>query len=235
MSTWAAELSRAADANSGAPAGVVRVTAPPGVAAAVVAPFAGWLKTRLPGIRLQVLSSVDYLDLARGQADLAIRMRPKGAKHEARRDLVVVHSVDVPIAAWGSADYVASLPTSPSLADIAWVAWAPPYEHLAPSSVLKAVIPNFTPAFAADDFLVQIAAAEAGVGAVVLGDFGGAGGSAFVSHRLQKVPLDLSGYGRSTVSLVAAKSAMSIGRVRAVADALVELMQGTSLRAPPRR
>ncbi len=160
-------------------------------------------------IQRGVMVAVSHSTNKKGQStmtltgDLAIRMRPRGAKHdEARRDLVVVHSVDVPIAAWGSADYVASLPTSPSLADIAWVAWAPPYEHLAPSSVLKAVIPNFTPAFAADDFLVQIAAAEAGVGAVVLGD-----------------------YGTSTVSLVAAKSAMSIGRIRAVADALVELMQ----------
>lgn len=183
-------------------------------------------------IQRGVMVAVSHSTNKKGQStmtltgDLAIRMRPRGAKHdEARRDLVVVHSVDVPIAAWGSADYVASLPTSPSIADIAWVAWAPPYEHLAPSSVLKAVIPNFTPAFAADDFLVQIAAAEAGVGAVVLGDFGGAGETRFVSHRLQKVPLDLSGYGTSTVSLVAAKSAMSIGRIRAVADALVELMQ----------
>jgi DNA-binding transcriptional LysR family regulator len=222
MSTWAAELSRTAQQSAGVPEGVVRITAPPGVAKGVLAPFAVTLRRRHPRLRLQVISSVEYLDLGRGQADLAIRMRPV-ERDESRRDLLVMASTSVPVAAYASASYVASLSSAPTPADIDWIAWGPPLEHLPPSAALSALIPGFEPAFSADDFLVQFAAAEAGVGAIILGDFG----PAFAPHALVKVPIDLSAYGPSTISLVAAKRAMGITRVRAVADALVDVFRAT--------
>src|SRR5262245_56478272 len=85
MAEWAGEVGRAAAAGDRTPQGIVRLTAPPGVAFDFVAPFAAYVKTKLPKVQLEVLSKIEYLDLARGEADLALRMRapPPGS------DLVV--------------------------------------------------------------------------------------------------------------------------------------------------
>jgi DNA-binding transcriptional LysR family regulator len=70
---------------------------------------------------------------------------------------------------------------------------------------------------ASDDFLVQLRAAEAGVGAIILGD-----GRSRRALPSPLVPLDLD-FGKltSTTYLVCARSSLDIPRVRAVADLLV--------------
>ena len=65
MAEWAADLERAAERADKKPRGVVRITAPPGVAFEFVAPFAVWLRKKLPEVELEVVSTVQYLDLAR--------------------------------------------------------------------------------------------------------------------------------------------------------------------------
>src|SRR5262245_15240236 len=65
MAEWAGEVDRAAARAETSPRGVVRITAPPGVAFEFLAPFAAWLKTQLPDVRLEVISSIQYLDLVR--------------------------------------------------------------------------------------------------------------------------------------------------------------------------
>jgi len=212
MAEWAAELERSAEGGTASPRGVVRLTAPPGVAFDFVAPFAAELRARLPDIELQVLSSIRYVDLARREADLALRIQPVS-----QRDLVTVASVEIENHAFATPEYAATLPSGYSLADVAWIAWAPPFTHLAPNPQFEALIPDFRPAFASDDFLVQRRAAESGVGAMVLGD---------LIHRwsrrvLEPLQIDLGEDARSTLHLVCAKSALDIPRVRAVADALV--------------
>lgn len=221
----AAEFARAAERADAAPRGVVRVTAPPGVAFDWLAPFAAHLRGALPEVRLELVATIQYLDLARREADLALRMqRPVG------RELVTLASLRYPVAAFASGGYAASLPRGYGLADVGWVAWAPPLDHLPPGPQLAARIPGFRPAFAADDFLVQLRAAEAGVGAIVLGR---------VRHRLSmptplvELALDL-GPLQGELHLVAARSALAIPRVKAVADLLArELGQAeTGPRAP---
>ncbi|HMR74923.1 MAG TPA: LysR family transcriptional regulator, partial [Polyangiaceae bacterium] len=76
MAESAGELMRGAERGDAAPQGVVRLTAPPGIAFDFVAPFAASLRSRLPAVRLEVRSSIQYLDLSRREADLALRMRP---------------------------------------------------------------------------------------------------------------------------------------------------------------
>ena len=239
MATWAAELSRAAEAQEGPPTGVVRVTAPPGVAADFLAPFAAWLRGPAPGITLEVIASVAYVDLGRGKADLAIRF-PSSAQsgdETKRRDLTVVARRRMGIAAWASPGYAARVlamvrereavggsgvlgPT-----DVAWIGWAAPYEHLSPTSALAALIPGFAPVFTADDYLVQMAAAEAGVGVIVFGDHR----HRFSTGRLVRLPLDLSAYGTRTLTVLGPPSALQIPRVRLVADLLREELRASTL------
>ncbi len=223
MAEWAGEVSRAAgQGEPGGPRGVVRVTAPPGVAFDFVAPFAALVREKYPDLRLEVLSSVHVLDLGRGEADLALRLRPVVS-----RELVVLESLTVPNAVVASKSYAAKLRKKPRLQDLDWIAWAPPFEDVTPNPELAAIIPDFRPAFTSDNYLVQWRACEAGLGAMIAGR---------IRHRFSLpsslVPLDLElgTHVTSTLHLVCAKSALSVPKVRAVADLFVAELKGGSSR-----
>lgn len=216
MAEWAAELERTAERGETAPQGVVRVTAPPGVAYEVLAPFASALMRELPSVRLEVISTVSYLDLSRREADLALR-----SQAPAQRDLVTVGSLHFDAVAHASRAYAEKLPRKAKLADVDFIGWAPPLDHLPPNPELARLIPGFSPSFASDDFLVQLRAAEAGLGAIFLGR---------VRHRfspreptLVELDLDFPPV-PSSLHLVAAKSALGIPRVAAVAERLAAVL-----------
>ncbi|HEY6080016.1 MAG TPA: LysR family transcriptional regulator [Polyangiaceae bacterium] len=212
MAEWAGELSSAAERADSTPTGMVRITAPPGVAFDFVAPFAALARERYPQLRLQVLSRIEYVDLARREADIALRMRPPTS-----RDLVLVHTFVHLNDGFVSKSYAAALPKKTSPKDIDFIAWAPPFEDLPPNPQLAALIPGFRPSFAADDFIVKRRAAEAGLGALFMHK---------VRHRFNRdselVPLglDLGPHRTSELHLVCAKSALAVPRVRAIAELL---------------
>lgn len=226
MAEWAGEVGRAAEKRHEGPSGLVRVTAAPYVAAHVLAPFAALLQKRQPGLRLEVLSTMHYLDLARGEADLALRpIAPTQA------DLVAVHSQESANAVFATPALAAGLPKRARLTDLPWIAWAPPYENLPPNPQLAQLMPGYQPAFTSDNFLVNLAAAEAGVGAMVLPLL-----KLRAPHRaLVPLRLDLGPFSRSVVHLVCARSALDIPRVRLVADLLVAELRALAGGAPSAR
>jgi len=210
MAEWAGETERVAARAQVAPSGVVRITAAPGVAFDFVAPFAAYAKKKLPDVTLEVISTVQYLDLGRREADLALRFQPP-----TQRDVVSVAKIDFDVALYASEKYAQKLPKKPALADIDWIAWAPPLDHLSPNPELAKLIPNFRPSFASDDFVVQQRAAEEGLGAIFLGK---------ITHRFSKsklveiaLPMKVP---KSVLHLACARSALDVPRVRAVADLL---------------
>jgi DNA-binding transcriptional LysR family regulator len=214
MAESARDVDLAASGVGQKPRGVVRLTAPPGVAFDLVAPFAAFAREKLPEIQLEVLSTVNYLDLARREADLGIRAAP--LDRPSQRDLVTLARVEFGVAAYATRDYAAKLPRGYTIADVGWIAWAPPLDHVPPNPQLAAWIPGFRPVFASDDYLVQLRAAEAGVGAVLLGRFRS---KRALPSPLVELKLDL-GKVTSTLHLVCARSSLSIARVRAVAELL---------------
>jgi len=210
MAEWAGETERVAARAQVAPSGVVRITAAPGVAFDFVAPFAAYAKKKLPDVTLEVISTVQYLDLGRREADLALRFQAP-----TQRDVVSVAKIDFDVALYASEKYAQKLPKKPALADIDWIAWAPPLDHLSPNPELAKLIPNFRPSFASDDFVVQQRAAEEGLGAIFLGK---------ITHRFSKsklveiaLPMKVP---KSVLHLACARSALDVPRVRAVADLL---------------
>jgi DNA-binding transcriptional LysR family regulator len=219
MAEWAGEVSRAASTQERTPSGTVRVTAPPGVAWDFVAPFAAWLKQKQPGLQLSVLSTIHYLDLARGEADLAIRMRAP-----TQSDLTCVATLHYRHVAMAQRGYASRLPKKYGLSDVAWICWAPPYDQLPPNPQLEQAIPGFRPVFTSDNLLVQQQAAEAGLGAIVLSD---------ARHRftrksaLTALKLDLGPRPQGALHLVCARSALDIPRVRIVAELLAEELERT--------
>jgi DNA-binding transcriptional LysR family regulator len=212
MAEWAAEAARGLAGGERRPEGVVRVAAPPGVAFDFLAPVAALLRRKHPGLRLEVLAGIEFVNLVRGDADLALRTR---APQD--RDLVVVTEARTRIRAYAAQAYARRLPRGYGLADLDWIAWAPPYQDLPPNPQLAAAIPGFRPIFTSNDFLVQLAALQAGVGAMILAE---------PYHRRSRagdlVPLALElgveGHARPAFYLVAARRALDVPRIRAVAD-----------------
>jgi DNA-binding transcriptional LysR family regulator len=146
MAEWAGELLSTAERADSSPTGVVRITAAPGVAFDFVAPFARHVRDKYPQIEIQLLSRVEYVDLGRREADIALRMRPPST-----RDLTLVHTFRHMNDAYVSKDYAAQLPKKPALSEIGFIAWAPPFESFAPNPQLAAMIPDFRPSFSGDD------------------------------------------------------------------------------------
>ncbi len=213
MAEWAGELGRAAESSDPSPRGLVRITAPPHLCTDFLAPFAAWLAGMHPGLRMEVLSSIHYLDLNRGEADLALR-----GKVPTQESLQVLLSLELENVVCVAKSLAAKLPRKPGFADVPWIAWAPPLDTLPPNPQLEELIPGFTPAFTSDNFLVHLAAAEAGVGAVVMSR---------LQHRFSRptslvpLPIDLGPFARSSLHLVCAKSALDIPRVRRVSELLI--------------
>ncbi|WP_437855249.1 LysR family transcriptional regulator [Sorangium sp. So ce363] len=219
MADWAAELTRAAERRH-APTGVVRVTAPPGIAHGFLVPFAAAFSRRAPAIELHVVSTVRPLDLTRREADLALRLGVPADEDS-------VASVDIELRAFASEPYAARAAGKADPAELAWIGWAPPLDDLSPNSALGRLIPGWRPSFASDDYLVQIRACELGLGAMML--------AREHPHFRRDPPLvelkvDLPPARRSLV-LLCPRSARAIPRVRAVLEPLAE-----SLRAwrPPK-
>jgi DNA-binding transcriptional LysR family regulator len=206
------ELERLASGSAAEPRGVVQVTAPPGVAYEILAPFAVTLRQALPHVQLFVTASVRHVDLVRREADLALR-----ATKPATRDLLTLASLEEPVAAFASPAYARTLPAQPTLSEIAWIAWPPSHAEVPPNPQLAARIPDFVPAFAADDFLVQLHAAERGVGAIILSK---ATSRLVGPSGLVELPVPL-GRLKVGIHLVCARSALAVPRVRAVAELLV--------------
>ena len=217
------DVARGADTQ---PRGVVRVTAPPGVANEFLAPFAGLLRTKLPDIRLEIISTISYLDLARREADLALRFPPLD-RASTQRGLITLASRERSVGAYAMRDYIATLPRAYTIADVGWIGWAPPFEHVSPNPQLAALIPGFHPVFASDDLLVQLEAAVAGVGAIPLGK---PQNPRAPESPLVEMKLD---FGKLTVPLhlVCAQSSLSIPRVKAVAELLAREIQ-TGVKRP---
>ncbi|MFO0555855.1 MAG: LysR family transcriptional regulator [Polyangiaceae bacterium] len=214
MAEWAAEFERAAERTDASPRGLVRITAPPGIAFDFLAPFAAWLRKEQPSITLQVISTVRYLDLGRREADIALR-----GDHLAQRELETLVTREFEGAAFATPEYIRSLPPNFKLADIAWIGWQS--DEISPNRELASRIPGFVPAFASDDFIVQLQAAECGAGVIFLGR---------VRHRFSRpsklVELDVGvGPIRQRLALVAARSALDIPRVRIVAELLADAVR----------
>lgn len=227
MARWAGEFRRLAQGAEERPTGTVRIAAPPGLAVEVLAPLAAIARDRLPEIRLEVLASVDYIDLSRGGADLAIRTRET---HEP--ELTTIHRIEFEIGLFATVEYKTRLvdrlgaagraDSTFRIEDLDWITWSFPYEEVAPRPMLERAIPDFTPAFASDNYLVLKSALAAGMGVMVLEKHPSA--NPLASAELVEIDLGFS-LPSSAYYLICAKSMRWVPRVRAVTDLLIEQLR----------
>ena len=226
MARWASELERLASGEEEEATGTVRIAAPPAMAVDWLAGLAAELSQDHPALQIEVLASVDHIDLVRGEADLALRTRPTNEP-----ELMTLAEGVSSVGVFASPAYAEALAerrardgrreAQITFADLDWVTWAKPYEQVAPRPMLERTIPDFVPAFASDDFLVQRAATVAGMGAMIL-DFRGA-------ERVGLVPIDVEfNPPPNTFRLVCAKSMQFVPRVRLVAERVIETIRSIS-------
>jgi len=214
MAEWATQATHSLTPQSVGIAGRVRIAAPPGVAQDFLAPFAARLLQAHPQLRLEVLSSLDVLDLSRGEADLSLRMAsPTDPEH------ICLDRIQGPIRVFVAMPYAATLPTPCQLTDLRWISWAGPFEYLRTHQELIKAIPGFAPAFASDDYNVQTAACEAGAGALL---------EARIKHRyarinrLVELDIDLGPDAMGTLYLVCHRRQHQLPKVQVVVNAIRE-------------
>src|SRR6516225_2451750 len=212
MAQWATEANRSLDAKNSPVSGRVRITAAPSFAFDLLAPIAEKLKRKHPQITLEVLASTQRLNLSRGEADIALRRYPSDDP-----DLITVDEVVVPIGAYASRDYARRLPAKYDFRYLDWITWAGQLEMVSPNPELAARIADFRPAFASDDYSVQVAACQAGVGAMIL---------LKTSHRLKRpgelveLKLELPTSLRAELAIICHKRMADLPKVRIVVDLL---------------
>jgi len=210
MAEWANEAELSIKKQTHLPEGKVRIAAPPGIAYEMVVPIAAKIRRQHPQIQIEVLSGVETLNLGRSEADLSLRMQKP-----TDTDLVCVDEVASVMRVFTTKAYAAKFKSRPALADLDWICWAAPYDELDSNQELSALIPNFKPAFTSDDFIVQIAACKAGVGAMILAQA--------LSHyvglsKLQELDIDLGPDAIGRLYLVCHKRHHHLPKVRLVMD-----------------
>jgi DNA-binding transcriptional LysR family regulator len=157
--------------------GVVRLTVPPGIADAFIAPALARLHQRHPKLVVELDASVGYADLTRREADVALRVsRP------ASGDLVATKAVTSPAVPLASPAYARELGKLKRLEDARWIVWNRDLSHLPDALWLEKHAPNIVPVLRTSHFASQLAAARAGLGVVITAQPFGRTGLVEVAH-----------------------------------------------------
>ena len=143
--------------------GVVRLSAPPGLAESFVGPALVRLRKRHPRIQIELDASIRFTDLTRREADLAIRTRRPQVG-----DLVSVKIGErrwTPMVARARAKRRAP---ANDWSKLAWIAWADDMQGFPPARWLARYVPRSSIVLSTSHFSTQVAAVEAGLGVALL-------------------------------------------------------------------
>ena len=210
-------------------AGLVRITCPADVAEVVVAPLLGELFARHPALRVSIDPSETLLDLARHEADLALRtVRPT------RGDLVVTGLIAVPWVLVASPRTAAQLGTLQAWKGAPWIGWGERLSGIPPARWLAEHAPGVEPSVRSDSLRVQVAAVASGAGVALLPEpsvehYG------FVPVRLGAgLRAEAGSWPIDELFLVTHRALRNVPRVRAVWDLLLaRFADRSSLRSGP--
>ncbi len=155
-------LVRAVESFEAEPEGVVRITAPPGLMDAFVAPNLPRLLARYPALRLELEASTTYADLTRGEADLALRvMRPQTG------DLVSVRVAEERDTLFASSRRVRQWGALSSFDEVPFITYGEALGHIPSSRWMQQATKPSQWVLRTNSAGAQLAAAEAGLGAVL--------------------------------------------------------------------
>lgn len=148
------------------PVGKVTITTADDIAAFVIAPRLAEFERRFPGISLDIIASFDVANLARREADVALRtVRP------AQGNFVLRQAGWWNLALYASKTYVRTHGLQPGLPDpakTAIITWTDAYAHLNGGPWLAQHARGAPVALAANSRIIQQAACRAGIGVAIL-------------------------------------------------------------------
>jgi DNA-binding transcriptional LysR family regulator len=211
LATAAHGAARAVDGLEQEARGEVRLAGPPGLCVDWIPELATRLARTHPNLHLCVLADIEPRDLDRREADIALRMVPTD-----RGDLLVRRLLQARGGLYASPAYRDRLPAGFTLADVAVVHYSDDFAHIALDQLLRSL--GARTALRSNDYLVQRAAVQAGLGAALLGE-----GEA---RSLGLVPLGLPLPVEAVASLylVVHRALRHVPRVAAVIDAIDALV-----------
>lgn len=146
-----------------APTGVVRLAAPPGLFDHFLAGALPDLLHRHPGLRIEVPSAIGYADLARREADIALRiMRPTAG------DLVAKLLVTSDWGIFASPRQARKIGKLRRVEQTQWVGWGEDLVHMPDARWLDARVAPEQILLRSNGMTGLIEAARAGMGAIIL-------------------------------------------------------------------
>jgi DNA-binding transcriptional LysR family regulator len=143
--------------------GLVRITCPADVAEVLLTPIFHELFARHPGLRIEVEPGEAVLDLARREADIALRV-----VHPTSGDLIVTRLTTARWVAVAKPALARSLGTVRSFSDVAWIGWGDRFAHVPAARWLQKHVTNKAPIVRSDSLRVQLATVAAGVGVALV-------------------------------------------------------------------
>lgn len=204
------DVARVVAGHDARPEGVVKVAMPDGMAAAVFVPALPQLVARYPGIRVDVLTGSQLVDLSRREADLAIRfMRPTRGDLVSRKIATLGHEI---VASPAYADAHAGA----SLRDLDWITWDEGLAHI-PEMLWFARHVGVEPRLRTNSPTALLAAVRAGLGVTVFAT----GGSA-IGQGLTPIEASVPMPPATEVWLVGHRALRDVPRIRAVWEFIVE-------------
>lgn len=161
MERGLAQFAAAVDAIETTAEGVVRLTAPPGLADAFIAPLLARFHQRFPRVAVELDASIGYADLTRREADLALRaLRPRSG------DLIAVKVVSTRALPLTSPEYAAELGRLKRWSDARWITYGSELAQI-PTARWVTEHAGAAPVLRTSYFPGQVAAAAAGLGVML--------------------------------------------------------------------
>lgn len=221
-----ARISREASDVEARAEGTVRITVDPGNAEMFVAPALVKLRAKHPGIDVEIDASASPRDLSRGAADIALRS-------------VKVAGADLVTTKVGAATWVPA--ASPSLAaelgvvsswdaEVPWIAWDRDLPNFPPFRWLEKQVPEARVALRTAHFASQMAAAEAGLGLLLLPTVYLPLRKLVAVRTGKGVAASMEGLPVSEIWLVGHRAMREVPRVAAVWSFLLEEMRALGAR-----
>ena len=197
--------------------GLVRIACPPDVADVVVAPLLRELFARHPALRIEITPGEAVLDLARREADLALRtVRP------VQGDLVVTRLTGVRWVVVASPALAKQLGELRAWSNAPWVGWGERLSQIGPARWLATHAQGVEPIVRSDSMKVQLAVVDAGVGVTLVPEPSAQHYGLVPVKLAPTLHADAAEWPTDELFLVTHRALRDVPRVRAVWDLLLE-------------
>ena len=198
------------------PEGLVRITAPPGIANWFIAPALVRLRARYPKLMIELDAAVGYADLTRREADIALRgARPRSG------DLVAVRLTEARSVIVATPAVVERVGPLERLTALDWINWGPDLAALPDARWITANVDADAIVLRTSSMDAQIQAARVGLGAMLVSQpfaaWVGLSQVALTPSLARRLPATPTG----TLWLVGHQALRGVPRVRAVWDFLL--------------